>query len=204
MRNALPALATLLVTPFVIASCNTTPKYPVPATKATNASLLESMPPMEIAVAAVENHGADQRIPLDVLREALGSGLIESAYSPLDTQYVDARLAAAPSTDGGLPREASLGAPQPDAWLRVSVDSSDARLFPTNGAFFVSGKAEMVSGDGARVLWSVDLTRRLELGPTYGLRLGDAAFLPQAARLFAAEVVKLIPVRRAALAPQPL
>ncbi|TAJ21497.1 MAG: hypothetical protein EPO68_04635 [Planctomycetota bacterium] len=189
---------------LLVAACSTTPNYPVPATKPTSVSKLESAPPMEIAVAPVENHGADARIPLDVLRDALGSGLIESAYSPLDVQYVDTQLAAAPSTDGGMTQEGSLGARKPDAWLRVSVDSSDARLFPTTGAFFVSGKAEMVSGDGAEVLWSVDLTRRLELGPTYGMRVGDGAFLQQAARLFAAEVVKLIPVRRAALAPKPI
>jgi hypothetical protein len=99
---------------------------------------------------------------------------------------------------------AGATAPQPDAWLRVSLDASDERLFPVSGAFFLSGKAEMVNGDGSQVLWGVDLTRRLELGPTYGMRLGDGAFLPQAARLFAAEVIKLIPVRRAALAPKPL
>lgn len=201
MRLALSALASLLV----VAACKTMgPNLPAPSTTPTSLSTIESLSPMEIAIAPVENHGADARIPLDVLRETLGSGLLESAYSPLDTQYVDARLASAPATDSGMTQEASMSAPQPDAWLRVSIDSSDDRLFPTTGSLFVSGKAEMVSGDGARVLWAVDLTRRLELGPTYGLRIGDAGFMQQAARLFAAEVVKLIPVRRAALAPQPL
>lgn len=199
MRLLVPALVTLLA----VAACRSTPpNYPVPATQETALSSLESAPPMEIAVARVENRGADARIPLDVLRDALGSGLLESAYSTLDTQYVDTQLAAAPRTAGTTAQDAT--APRPDAWLRVSIDSSDDRLFPTNGAFFVSGKAEMVSGDGSQVLWAVDLTRRLELGPTYGMRLGDAGFLQQAARLFAAEVVKLIPVRRAALAPRPL
>ncbi|MBM3975763.1 MAG: hypothetical protein FJ299_02095 [Planctomycetes bacterium] len=197
----LPNAACVLV--LVVAACKTTPNYPVPATHPSAASTLESAVPMEIAVEVVENRGADARIPLDLLRDALAQGLIESAYSPLDSRFVDTQLGGAAPGQGSTSFASGITM-LPDAWLRVSLDASDERLFPVSGAFFLSGKAEMLSGDGSQVLWGVDLTRRLELGPTYGMRLDDGAFLPQAARLFAAEVIKLIPVRRAALAPKPL
>jgi hypothetical protein len=198
-----------------VAGCRTAPSYPVPGTQWTVASTIDANPPMEIAVVPVANQGADGRLPLDVLRESLCDGLIASAYSPLDTRYVDSQApavleqpgseqAAAPATleaGYGAQLEASV---KPDAWLRVSLNQSDDQLFSATGAFFLSGRAELLRGDGSEVLWGADVVRRLELGPTRGLRLGDGTFLQQAAQQYAAEIVKLLPVRKAALAPKAL
>lgn len=149
------SLALVACAALVLAACNSIPTRKGTSVEAPSNAKIESVNPTDIAVLPVENATASKRVPAKELREALEAGLVLRRYSPLATEFVDAKTVDAAFKPGSA-RE--------DAVLRVTIEGWDDSSWISHGAIALKLSARIVDSRDGSLLWSGKLDRRFDLG----------------------------------------
>jgi hypothetical protein len=197
--NRLCRLARVCIPLAAVLGCEafeSTLTTPPPQTELVIAPDFDTAPPVEIAVLPVRRPLAFGEAEGQELLDELYGELLRKNYTPLNPDYVAARLPQPFAVDG-LPDVGTLGKAVPaDAYLMVDLH-----------------KADLEQVDGARPRYRLDATAfvfeattgrelyRHELNLTYDVRLDGSRLLPgnqrrEKLKLFAGRLLTRVPVRR--------
>ena len=107
-------------------------------------------------MAPIRNQSGNEDVPVELIREAFASTLIDRLYSPLGLDYVDVNWVD--SSFGGTPA--------PDALLVVALTEwDDMHLYSTG---IVSAAADLFLFEGGSTtgahLWGLTLRREIDVG----------------------------------------
>ncbi|MEM7310196.1 MAG: hypothetical protein AAF682_26210 [Planctomycetota bacterium] len=148
----LPLAAALLLCTAACQSTTTPIQY---ATDVLPSGGLSQAQPADIAVPPVRN-GTDAAVPVEGVRLACYTGLVDRLYSPVSLDYVDRTW-----TDASYG-----GAGAADAVLDIEVTKWDTTHVSSRGIVIARAEARLLDArnpDG-KPLWAVGVTRRLDLG----------------------------------------
>jgi hypothetical protein len=176
---------------FLVASllfagaCQTTAPTPQHATDKLPSAGLAAAQPADVAVAPIQDETgrAVGDVPLEAVRQAIYTGLVDRLYSPVSLDYVDRQWT-----------EASFGgAGAADAVLEIAITKWDTTHVAQRGVVLARAVGTLVDAKNpeGQPLWAVGITRRLDLGgpdPT-----GD--WRTRAAGMLAAELLAELPLR---------
>ena len=180
LRARLPLVAPLFL--LVLSACQAETPVPQHMTDPLPGRGLAVAQPADVAVAPVrDTSGAD--VPLEALRQALYTGLVDRLYSPVSLEYVDRQWTDASFGGGGAA----------EAVLEVTVTKWDTTHVSQRGVVLARGEARLLDAkapDGAP-LWAVGVTRRLDLGGPFP----PAGWEERAAGLLAQELLAELPER---------
>lgn len=179
LRARLHLVAPLL---FLLAACQAETPTPQHMTDPLPGRGLAVAQPADVAVAPVrDTSGAG--VPLEAMREALYTGLVDRLYSPVRLEYVDRQWTDAAFGAGGAA----------EAVLEVTVTKWETTHVLQRGIVIGRAEARLLDAkalDGAP-LWAVGVTRRLDLGGP----VPAAGWEERAAGLLAQEVLAELPER---------
>ncbi|MBI5364397.1 MAG: hypothetical protein HZA53_14550 [Planctomycetes bacterium] len=155
IRPTLRSLALVVCAALVVAACNSIPTRKGNTVESAPNAKIEVVNPTDIAVLPVENGTTSKKVPVKELRAALEAGLVLRRYSPLATEFVDAKTVDAAFKPGSA-RE--------DAVLRVTIEGWDDASWTSHGAIVLKLSARILDSRDGSLLWSGKLDRRFDLG----------------------------------------
>lgn len=153
---------------------------------------LQHVNPLEIAVLRVQNSTGVESLPLEHLRSALASQLVEQRYSPLSLSFVDSKLAdttEASYTPGEL---------QENAVLQTFLTKWDESRWRSHSEVTVAGEIyllDVASPDVSRSLWGGRFERAVSVADLRAAIPTDTELRERLVERLADEVLASLPAR---------
>lgn len=190
-RAALLVLSALPL--LVIGACQNLPRPSHENVTSTKAPKLRENPPIEVAVAPIEN-GAGESVPTDELRAAFHKNLVKQRFTPLALEFVDRNV-----DRNAVPAAYRPGASSEQAVLLIQVDRWDTSLWSTHNAISakISARLADASDPGSADFWSGSLDERIEFGSESTHFSTESARLAWACDQIAQRMLEALPARQA-------
>lgn len=187
-RPNIASVASIFALCTLFVGCNSIPRTPGSAVRASDSQRLKQESPIEVAVAPIIN-ASGSNMPTDVLRGSCTKELVEHHYSPLAQSYVDRKIVDAAYTPG---------AAQESATLQITVEKWDASLWSTHGAIVARIHASLIDATGGReVLWSATADQRFDFPSMRDHVATETARIQFACDTIAKELLARLPARKA-------
>jgi hypothetical protein len=161
---------------------------------------LAALQPADVYVRPVLDATASFAAPVAELRRALYEGLVERLYTPLELGWADARVAELGDAAGDVARvDAALGV---DAILEVRLVAWDESALERDGLVRATVEARLLDPAAPdQPLWGFVLGREVDVGGPSSRRATRDVLAGQVAKTLAGELLALLPMRDARLAP---
>ena len=104
----IPGLLVAALSSMLAVGCNSLPDRPGAHTELLMRGTLESIRPVDVAVAPITNLSSAADVPEEALRTAFHEALVKRRYSSLSLEYVDLQVVEASYVTGSADEDACL------------------------------------------------------------------------------------------------